>query len=63
MFEVVNISTGEILAEHRSKENAEQWAFQWAHGILFDAETTPAKDGCAKILGWDTPNVLFVDDE
>jgi hypothetical protein len=62
-FEVVNISTGEILAFHNSKEKAEAWAFAWSHGILFDAEKTQPEGGSAKILGWDKPNVLLVADD
>ncbi len=62
-FEVVNISTGEILALHNSKEKAEAWAFAWSHGILFDAETTPAKGGRAKVIGWDKPYTLLVADD
>ena len=62
-FEVVNISTGEILADLNSKEQAEAWAFAWSRGILFDAETTNPQGGSAKILGWDKPNVLLVTDD
>jgi len=63
MFEVVNISTGEILAFHNSKEKAEAWAFAWSRGILFDADTTNPKGGSAKIIGWDEPHVLLVADD
>jgi hypothetical protein len=62
-FEVVNISTGEILAFLRSKKDAEEWANRWASGIVFDTKTTRPNGGSAKILGWDKPQVLLVEDD
>ncbi len=62
LFEVVNIGTGEVLASLRSKKDADAWAFQWSHGILFNSEVTLAKNGSGKVLGWDKPQVLLVED-
>jgi hypothetical protein len=51
MFEVVNVATGEILGDFKSKKDAEEWAEQWA------------KQTVSRVVGWNGPQTLCVDDD
>ena len=46
MYEVVNLATGEIQGDFKSKEDAEEWAGRWVAGR--------SNGGNARIVGWST---------
>ena len=64
MFEVINITTGEVLKEFTSKESAEEWAIRWTKGLAF-SEAGLSCYGKARVIGWDAthPNTLLVEDD